>query len=113
MPANSLPFFVVDILLFFEIDHNHLLGQPLIYYDWPLTSSWQEEEPEEGKLEEEDLYTKAEKEFYSIIEQEKKLLEKKQQQGVDTDKADTGKVGFLVGLCMNIGGSIDLMLKRI
>lgn len=51
----------------------------------------QEEEPEEARLEEEDLYTKAEKEFYSIIEQEKKILEKKQQQGGDSDKADTGK----------------------
>lgn len=50
---------------------------------------FQEEEEGEGALEE-DLYDKAEKEFYSIIEQEKKNIEKKKD--ADMDKADTGKV---------------------
>ena len=55
-----------------------------------------EDEGAEEDLKEDDLYTKAEKEFYSIIEQEKKLLERKQQQTTDMDKGDTGKVCWMI-----------------
>lgn len=41
---------------------------------------------------EEDLYEKAEKEFWSIINQEKKNMEKKKE--ADMDKSDMGKVTF-------------------
>lgn len=50
----------------------------------------QEEEEGETALEEEDLYTKAETEFWSIINQEKKNIEKKKE--AEMDKADAGKV---------------------
>ncbi|XP_033755651.1 dynein intermediate chain 3, ciliary-like [Pecten maximus] len=48
-----------------------------------------EEKEEDGQ--EEDLYARAEKEFYDIIEKEKKNLEKKQANQMETDKGDTGK----------------------
>lgn len=54
----------------------------------------QEEEEGEAALEEEDLYTKAETEFWSIINQEKKAIAKKK--GEDMDKADPGKVHVLL-----------------
>ncbi|WAQ97162.1 DYI3-like protein [Mya arenaria] len=47
------------------------------------------EEEEEPALDEEDLYTKAESEFWSIINQEKKNIEKKKD--AEMDKADAGK----------------------
>lgn len=48
-----------------------------------------EEEEGEGALEDEDLYEKANTEFWSIINQEKKNIEKKKE--ADMDKSDTGK----------------------
>ncbi|KAJ8319030.1 hypothetical protein KUTeg_004121 [Tegillarca granosa] len=50
-----------------------------------------EDEKDEGDINEEDLYQKAEKEFYDIIEQEKKRMENKQMAKDDMDKTDTGK----------------------
>jgi len=43
-------------------------------------------------LEEEDLYGKAESEFWSIINAEKKNIEKKKE--AEMDKADAGKVNL-------------------
>lgn len=40
------------------------------------------------------MYTKAEKEFYKIIEEEKKLHERRQATKDDMDKGDKGKVGL-------------------
>ena len=50
-----------------------------------------EEEEEEPGMDE-DLYEKSEKEFWDIIQQEKKNIEKKKE--ADMDKSDTGKVSF-------------------
>lgn len=55
-------------------------------------SPLQEEEGGEAALDEEDLYAKAEHEFWSIINQEKKNIEKKKE--ADMDKADPGKVNW-------------------
>jgi len=44
------------------------------------------------------LYAKAEKEFYDIVEKEKKLLEKKQAEKDIADKTDTGKVSQLISI---------------
>ena len=43
-------------------------------------------------MEEEDLYGKAESEFWSIINAEKKNIEKKKE--AEMDKADAGKVNL-------------------
>ena len=51
-----------------------------------------EEDAGEAALEEEDLYSKAESEFWSIINQEKKNIEKKKD--AEADKGDQGKVGI-------------------
>lgn len=57
-----------------------------------VVSLFQEEEKEvEAPMEEEDLVEKAEKEFFSIIEQEKK---KQTAPAQDFEKGDTGKVNF-------------------
>ena len=45
---------------------------------------------------EEDLYEKSQAEFFSIIEQEKKQIEKKKE--AEMDKSDTGKVAVFVVL---------------
>jgi len=50
-----------------------------------------DDEKDEGDINEEDLYEKAEKEFRDIIEQEKKRMENKQMAKEEMDKTDTGK----------------------
>ena len=47
---------------------------------------------------EEDLYEKSNKEFWDIIQQEKKAIDKKK--GADMDKSDQGKVCFTQSLVL-------------
>lgn len=56
-----------------------------------MNSLLQEEDKEE-EYNSEDLYAKAEQEFYKIIEEEKKLNERRQATKDEMDKVDTGKV---------------------
>ena len=51
-----------------------------------------QEEVKEEEYNEEDLYAKAEQEFYKIIEEEKKLHERRQATKEEMDKVDKGKV---------------------
>ena len=59
---------------------------------WSTICYFQDEDEGEAELEEEDLYGKAESEFWSIINAEKKNIEKKKE--AEMDKADAGKVNL-------------------